>query len=128
MRRRIRGGLLVLMVDKLLTQSKDYMIILHVLFSDKMFYQVITEGLMVVSDGVSMAVVLHDTEDREKLCDVMQGSEAPLSVISLLGVAMGPRWAAESKGTGGRILLDLRQVWFLPMSDGYRVLICGSSP
>ena len=112
MRRRIRGGLLVLMVDKLLTQSKDYMIILHVLFSDKMFYQVITEGLMVVSDGVSMAVVLHDTEDREKLCDVMQGSEAPLSVISLLGVAMGPRWAAESKGTGGRILLDLRQVWF----------------
>ena len=82
------------------------------MISDRMFYQVITEGLMVVSDGLAMAVVLHDAEDRERLCDVMQGSAAPLSMISLLGVAMGPRWAARSKGTGGRILLDLRQVCF----------------
>ena len=80
------------------------------MFQIIMFCQVITEGLMTVSDGRSLAVVLHDTEDREKLFDMMQDLRAELSVVTLLSVAMGPRWVAESKDASGRILLDLRQV------------------
>ena len=80
------------------------------MFQRTMFCQVIMEGLMIVSDGRSLVVVLHDTEDREKLFDMMQESRAALSVVTLLGVAMGPRWVAESKDADGRILLDLRQV------------------
>ena len=80
------------------------------MFQIIMFCQVITEGLMTVTDGRSLAVVLHDTEDREKLFDMMQDLRAELSVVTLLNVAMGPRWVAESKDESGRILLDLRQV------------------
>ena len=89
-----------------------------VMFQMEMFCQVITEGLMMVSDGKTLTVVLHDTGDMGTLYDVMQGSKGPLSVVSLLGVAMGPRWAAESREEGGRILLDLRQVGKYS-SDGY---------
>ena len=80
----------------------------------EIFCQVITEGLMLVSDEKTLTVVLHDTWDRESLYDVMQGSVGPLSMVSLLKIATGPRWAAESREEGGRILLDLRQVCRYP--------------
>ena len=82
-----------------------------------MFCQVITEGLMLVSDGMTLSVVLHDMWDRESLFNVMQGSMGPLSVVSLLRITTGPRWAAESREEGGRILLDLRQVRKYPSDN-----------
>ena len=79
------------------------------MFQIKMFCQVITEGLMIGSNGEVLVVALHDPGDREELFGKLRGSGSLLSVASLLGVAVGPHWAAEVRNEGGRILLDLRQ-------------------
>ena len=74
--------------------------------------QSITSGIMIVSDNESLAIVLLNSENFEEVYGLLEQLET-VCLSSLLGVAVGPRWAAKTKetlGGGTRILLDIRQV------------------
>ena len=67
---------------------------------------------MIVSDNESLAIVLLNSENFEEVYGLLEQLET-VCLSSLLGVAVGPSWAAKTKGTRGgssRILLDIRQV------------------